>query len=144
MTADPFDLARFVRAQEPAYASVLGELRAGRKTRHWIWFIFPQLADLGRSPTAKHYGIAGADEARAYLAHPVLGPRLDECTRLMLAIDGKPLPQIMAFPDDLKFISSMTLFGAVASDASLYEAALARYCGGQHDRATLALLGDGI
>lgn len=123
------------------YDRVLAELRTGHKASHWIWFIFPQLSALGRSVTAKHYGISGADEARAYLAHRVLGPRLAECVRLMLAIPDKRLAEIMAFPDDLKFISSMTLFGAVAADPSIFDATLARYADGRRDQATLVLLG---
>lgn len=140
MTADPYDLERFVAAQHPVYARVLGELSAGRKSSHWIWFVFPQLAGLGKSPTAKRYGISGADEARAYLAHPLLGPRLDECVRLMLAIEGRSLSQIMDFPDDLKFVSSMTLFAAVAPDPSPFHAALLKYALGRPDQATLRLL----
>ena len=140
MSSDPFDLQRFVDAQAPVYDRVCRELRAGSKQSHWIWYIFPHLKSLGRSATAITYGIADADEARAYLAHPVLGPRLVECTNLMLAVDGKPLSQIMPFPDDLKFISSMTLFAEVAPDPALFLAALAKYANGQRDAATLDLL----
>jgi uncharacterized protein (DUF1810 family) len=103
MTADDrFDLQRFVTAQEPVFETVLAELRAGRKRTHWMWFVFPQLAGLGRSSTARFYGISSIDEARAYLAHPVLGPRLDRCTRIVLASDGPSLHAIFGSPDDLK------------------------------------------
>src|ERR1700709_570898 len=107
---DPFDLNRFVAAQTGVYDVVLGELRAGRKRTHWMWFVFPQLRALGRSPTAHRYGIESLDEARAYLAHPVLGPRIRECARLVAAIDGADVERIMGSPDDLKLRSSMTLF----------------------------------
>jgi uncharacterized protein (DUF1810 family) len=137
---DPFDLARFVAAQAPTYAGVLAELAAGRKRTHWIWYIFPQLRGLGRSDTARRYGLSGRAEAEAYLAHPVLGPRLRACTQSMLDIEGRSLTAIMAFPDDLKFISCMTLFGACAADPALFDAALAKYAGGQPDIATLDLL----
>jgi uncharacterized protein (DUF1810 family) len=139
-TDDPFDLARFVAAQAPTYAGVLAELAAGRKRTHWIWYIFPQLRGLGRSDTARRYGLSGRAEAEAYLAHPVLGPRLRACTQLMLDIEGRSLTAIMAFPDDLKFISCMTLFGACAADPAPFHAALAKYAGGQPDTATLDLL----
>lgn len=108
---DPFDLARFVDAQEPVYETVLRELRAGRKTTHWIWFIFPQAKGLGHSPRAVFYGIDSLDEARAYLAHPVLGPRLKECTELVLSHAGVPLEQILGGVDAMKFLSCMELFG---------------------------------
>ena len=109
---DPFDLRRFVAAQDPVYETVLRELRAGRKTTHWIWFIFPQAKGLGRSPTSEYYGIASLDEARAYLAHPVLGPRLKECADLVLSHAGVPLEDILGALDAMKFRSSMSLFQA--------------------------------
>jgi len=136
----PFDLQRFVDAQSNSYGVAVSELRHGLKVTHWMWYIFPQLRGLGRSPTAWHYGIASLDEARTYLAHPVLGPRLVECTRLVLDA-GKPVSAIFPAPDDLKFRSSVTLF-AEAADASetVFAEALARLCGGVPDEATLRLL----
>ncbi len=117
MTADDrFDLERFVTAQTPVVETVLAELRAGRKRTHWIWFVFPQLAGLGRSSTARFYGITSIDEARAYLAHPVLGPRLDLCTRIVLSSESSSLHAIFGSPDDLKFRSCMTLFSLAADD----------------------------
>ena len=142
MSDDPFDLERFFTAQAPVYARVLDELRAGRKRSHWMWFIFPQLCGLGRSHTALRYGITGRTEAIAYLAHPVLGPRLIECTRLLLAIEGRNAQQILGSPDDLKLRSCMTLFGFV-SDVQDFARALAKYYGGEQDPATLALLAAG-
>lgn len=141
--ADPFDLKRFVSAQDRMFDTVLRELRAGAKRSHWIWFVFPQLRGLGRSPTAITYGIVSCAEARAYLAHPVLGKRLRECTQLMLAVDAKPLSQIMPYPDDLKFVSSMTLFAHVAADPAVFEQALHRFNDGNRDQATLQLIANG-
>jgi len=139
---DPFDLQRFVDAQEPVFATVLEELQDGRKRSHWMWFIFPQLRGLGRSPTAGFYGIASLAEARAYLAHPTLGPRLEKATSAVLAIQGRTLHAIFGSPDDMKFHSSMTLFASAAGEAvPLYREALARCCDGRMDEATLALLG---
>ncbi len=139
---NPFDLERFVSAQEPVFATVLKELQDGRKRSHWMWFTFPQLRGLGRSATAEFYGIASLDEARAYLAHPTLGPRLEKATRAVLAIQGHTLHAIFGSPDDMKFHSSMTLFASAADEAAtLYREALARYCNGRMDEATLALLG---
>lgn len=108
---DPFDLKRFVDAQAPVYETVLRELRAGRKTTHWIWFIFPQAKGLGRSHRSVFYGIASLEEARAYLAHPVLGPRLKECVALVLSHDGVPLEDILGGVDAMKFLSCIELFG---------------------------------
>src|SRR4051812_39696688 len=105
--ADPHDLQRFAAAQEPVFSTALAELRAGRKRTHWMWFIFPQLRGLGRSPTAIYYGIGSLDEARAYLAHPVLGPRLDLCTDAVLGVEGRTLHEIFGSPDNMKFHSSM-------------------------------------
>lgn len=131
----------FVIAQDEVYAAVRAELHAGRKASHWMWFVFPQLAALGRSPTAKYYGIIDLAQARAYLAHPVLGPRLVDCTRLVLAVEGLSAHEIFGSPDDLKFRSSMTLFGRAAPAEPLFAAALAKYYGGIEDAATVALLG---
>jgi uncharacterized protein (DUF1810 family) len=141
VTGDPFDLNRFVTAQAPVYETALGELRAGRKRSHWMWFIFPQLRGLGHSATAQLYGLASLDEARAYLAHPVLEPRLTLCTEAVLAIEGRGLNAIFGSPDDFKFHSSMTLFARVAADTeSPFIKALDRYCEGRMDERTLALL----
>ena len=138
---DGFDLDRFVAAQRQSYEAACAELRAGRKRSHWIWFIFPQMRGLGVSATAQLYGITTLDEARAYLAHPVLGPRLDECMRLVLAIEGRTLHEIFGSPDDLKFRSSMTLFALASPGESSFEAALTQFCDGRKDPATLRLLG---
>lgn len=131
------DLSRFIAAQAGVYDSVLDELRAGRKRSHWIWFIFPQIAGLGRSSTAQRYAIASLDEARAYLAHPLLGARLRECCTLMLAIPGRGIGTILGGPDDLKFRSSMTLFARAAPDEPLFKGCLTRYFDGVPDAATL-------
>jgi uncharacterized protein (DUF1810 family) len=139
--SDPFDLQRFVDAQARVYPSVLDELRAGRKRSHWIWFVFPQVAGLGSSPTAARYAISSLDEARAYLRHDVLGPRLHECTRLVNAVQGRSIGQIFGSPDDLKVRSSMTLFVRATQNNSEFVELLARYYGGEEDQLTLAQLG---
>ena len=138
--ADQFDLQRFVDAQDPIYDTVLAELRSGAKRSHWIWFVFPQLRGLGRSPTAAHYGIASLDEARAYLAHDVLGPRLAECTRLVLAIDGRSVEDIFGWPDNLKVRSSMTLFAHATDDNADFRGVLDKFYGGEEDPATVERL----
>jgi len=138
--ADPFDLQRFVDAQDRVYDTVLSELRGGRKRSHWIWFVFPQLRGLGRSGTAEHYGISSLDEARAYLAHPVLGHRLRECTGLVAAIDGRSVDEIFGWPDNLKVRSSMTLFAHATDDNSGFRAVLDKFYDGEEDPATLELL----
>jgi uncharacterized protein (DUF1810 family) len=140
---DTFDLQRFVDAQDGVYKTVLGELRAGRKRSHWIWFVFPQLRGLGRSATAHHYGIASLEEARGYLAHAVLGPRLRECTRLVAGIEGASAEQIFGRPDDLKVRSSMTLFARASADpdvASDFRAVLDKFYGGEEDPLTVEQL----
>ncbi|WJR76323.1 DUF1810 domain-containing protein [Bradyrhizobium sp. NP1] len=133
---DPFDLQRFVTAQAPVYARVVAELSAGRKQSHWMWFIFPQIAGLGFSAMAQRFAIASRAEAEAYLAHDILGPRLVECTRLVLAVKSRSIHEILGSPDDLKFRSSMTLFGAV-SDNPVFASAIAVYYAGVGDEATL-------
>ena len=138
---DPYDLQRFVDAQAPVYEQALDELRAGRKTSHWMWFVFPQLRGLGHSATARHFGIASLDEARAYLQHPLLGPRLEACTRALIGIDGRSATEILGSPDDLKFRSCMTLFHCAAPENPIFDAALRKYFDGEPDRRTLALLG---
>ena len=136
---DPFDLERFLRAQEPVFRAVLGELAQGRKQTHWMWFVFPQVAGLGFSAMSQRYAISSRAEAKAYLAHPILGPRLIECTRLVLAVQERTINAILGAPDDAKFRSSMTLFGAV-SDEPVFRDALARYFAGKPDGATLEIL----
>jgi uncharacterized protein (DUF1810 family) len=135
------DLERFVDAQAGVYDDVRRELAAGRKQTHWMWFVFPQLRGLGSSAMAHYYGIGSIDEARAYLRHPVLGPRLRECVEAVLAIRGRSLQAIFESPDDLKFRSSMTLFAAAAPQERLFQRALAEYCDGAFDPATMRRLG---
>jgi uncharacterized protein (DUF1810 family) len=137
---DPFDLQRFVDAQAGAYTRVLAELSAGLKQSHWMWFIFPQIAGLGFSAMARRYAISSRAEAADYLAHPLLGPRLGECTRIVLAVQNKTIHAILGSPDDLKFRSSMTLFSAV-SDDPIFDQAIAKFFAGAKDQATLDLLG---
>jgi uncharacterized protein (DUF1810 family) len=137
---DPFDLQRFVDAQAPVYGRVLTELREGRKRSHWMWFVFPQIAGLGSSPMAQRFAIASRAEAAAYLAHPVFGPRLRECTRLVLAVEDRSIHDIFGSPDDMKFHSSMTLFAEVSPDNADFRAALDKYFAGKSDPATLTRL----
>jgi len=137
---DPFELERFVRAQDGVIADVRAELRAGRKASHWMWFVFPQLAGLGRSEMARRYALSGRAEAEAYLAHPVLGVRLRECTALVNAVEGRSIHQIFGSPDDLKFLSCMTLFAAVGPGDAAFAQALDRYFGGVRDAQTVARL----
>ena len=140
--SDSFDLERFLTAQAPVFTTALAELKAGRKRSHWMWFIFPQLRGLGHSSTAMFYGLSSLDEARAYLAHPTLGPRLHLCTEAVLGITDSTLNSIFGSPDDLKFCSSMTLFSHAAGETqSTFRQALDRYCDGRTDGRTLALLG---
>jgi uncharacterized protein (DUF1810 family) len=137
-------MQRFLDAQAGVFDTALIELRAGRKRTHWMWFIFPQLRGLGRSPTAEYYGIDSLDEARAYLAHDVLGPRLIACTEAVLEHDGTPLNEIFGSPDDLKFCSSMTLFARAGGEQNgIFRTAVQRFCGGHADERTIALLGEG-
>ena len=135
-TADPFDLSRFVRAQEGVYEEALAEIRGGRKRSHWIWFIFPQIAGLGVSSTSQHY----ADEAQAYLQHPVLGPRLIECSEALLAVQGRSAHNVFGSPDDMKVRSCATLFELVAPNDSVFSKVLERYYRGERDERTLRLL----
>jgi uncharacterized protein (DUF1810 family) len=138
--SDPFDLQRFVDAQARAYPEVLEELRAGRKRSHWIWFIFPQIAGLGSSPTAARYAISSLDEARAYLRHELLGPRLHECAQLVNAVQGRSIGEIFGSPDDLKVRSSMTLFAHATDDNQDFVELLERYYGGEEDPLTVERL----
>ncbi|MBE9608236.1 DUF1810 domain-containing protein [Chitinilyticum piscinae] len=133
------DLERFVVAQEAYYATALAELRAGKKRSHWMWFVFPQLAGLGRSETARFYALSGREEAQAFLAHPLLGTRLLECTAAVLALPAPDLLQLFGRPDDLKFVSSMTLFAALSPPGSVFGQAL-QHCRACPDARTLALL----
>jgi uncharacterized protein (DUF1810 family) len=137
---DPHDLQRFLAAQDPIYATVVAELRAGRKESHWMWFIFPQLAGLGSSAMAERYAIRDQEEAAAYLAHPILGARLRECAELVLAVQGRTIHEILGAPDDLKLCSCATLFAAVSDEGSVFEWLLAKYYDGAEDERTLELL----
>jgi uncharacterized protein (DUF1810 family) len=137
---DRWNLQRFIDAQQPAYQAVLTELRAGSKQSHWMWFIFPQIAGLGRSAMARTYAISSLEEARAYLHHPVLGARLRECSALAAAVPHRSANQIFGDPDDMKFRSSMTLFAQAAPDEAVFRDCLARYFSDKPDAATLALL----
>jgi uncharacterized protein (DUF1810 family) len=137
---DSFNLQRFVNAQTPVYSQAIAELREGRKRSHWMWFVFPQIAGLGRSETARFFAISRAEEARAYLAHPVLGPRLRECCRLVNAITGRSAHEIFGDPDDLKFHSCLTLFAEVSAEEGEFRAGLQKYFAGRPDRPTLERL----
>jgi uncharacterized protein (DUF1810 family) len=143
MADDPHDLERFVAAQEAGgtYDRAVAELRRGRKVSHWMWFVFPQVAGLGSSSTARAYAVSGLDEARAYLAHPVLGPRLREAAELAAAVQGRTASEVFGYPDDLKLRSSMTLFARAAPQDPVFTAVLDRYFGGDPDPRTLELLG---
>jgi uncharacterized protein (DUF1810 family) len=134
---DPYRLERFLSAQDPMYPQVVSELRARYKTSHWMWFIFPQIRGLGRSPVSIEYAISSRAEALAYLQHPVLGPRLKECTQLVLNVEGRSAEQIFGSPDDMKFRSSMTLFAQVSADDDIFSRALQQYFGGAPDQLTL-------
>ncbi len=141
--ADPFDLRRFADAQDRVYDTVLAELSAGAKRSHWIWFVFPQLRGLGHSATAQRYGISSLDEARAYLAHPTLGPRLRECARLVSQIDDRSAGDIFGSPDDLKVHSSMTLFARATDDNADFRAVLDKFYDGTEDALTVERLARG-
>lgn len=142
MRSDPFDLDRFVMAQAPMYDIALAELIGGRKVTHWMWFIFPQLRGLGRSSMAHRFGIASLDEARAYLGHPVLGPRLRECVAAVVDSGETDLGLIFGSPDDMKFRSSMTLFALAAEEDNDFRRALEKLNAGREDEATVALLAE--
>ena len=138
---DPHGLGRFVLAQDGVYDRALAEVRAGRKRTHWMWFVFPQLAGLGSSPTARQYAIKGLAEAEAYLRHPVLGPRLVECCEAAVGVEGRTAHEVFGSPDDLKLRSCATLFAQVSPAGSVFERVLAKFFDGQPDPATLRLLG---
>lgn len=136
-----YDLERFVKAQEHDYSVALEEIRAGRKRSHWIWYIFPQLEGLGRSHMAEFYGIKDIDEARAYLAHPVLGARLQEISEALMQLESSDPSEVMGgYPDDMKLQSCMTLFAAISEDGSVFHRVLDKFFGGQTDAKTLSLL----
>ena len=137
---DAYNLHRFLGAQGRIYDTVLAELRAGRKSSHWVWFIFPQIAGLGHSAMAQQFAIDSLDEAKSYLQHPVLGPRLRACTQLVLDVNGRSGDEIFPYPDNLKFRSCMTLFMTAATDNSLFKDALLKYFDGKPDQLTLEIL----
>jgi uncharacterized protein (DUF1810 family) len=145
---DPYNLQRFVDAQRPVYERVCRELQQGRKQSHWMWFIFPQIQGLGRSEMAQKFAISSREEAEAYLAHPVLGPRLRECSRIIADLEGRSIEDIFGYPDDRKFRSSMTLFARAAvdkdkdKDKEIFQRCLDKYFRGEPDRLTLAPLPD--
>ncbi|MCO7517120.1 DUF1810 domain-containing protein [Pseudomonas guariconensis] len=139
--SDPYHLARFVEAQDPVIDRVLQELQAGRKASHWMWFVFPQLDGLGRSAMAERYALSGVDEARAYLRHPVLGPRLEACVNALMQHCDKSARQILGSPDDLKLRSCLTLFAQVDPSNPLFQLALVQFYQGEPDALTLGLLG---
>jgi uncharacterized protein (DUF1810 family) len=138
--SDPYDLQRFVDAQNPVYEKVCSELRDGRKKTHWMWFVFPQIEGLGSSPMARNFAISSLAEAAAYLEHPILGPRLVECTGLVNLVEGRPIEQVFGYPDDLKLRSSMTLFAHATPENGVFIDALKKYFSGQFDPATLTRL----
>lgn len=139
-----YNLHRFLDAQERVYDTVLAELLVGRKSSHWIWFIFPQIAGLGRSATAEQFAIGSLDEAKAYLQHPTLGPRLRACTQLVLDVNGRSAEEIFGYPDHLKFRSCMTLFLTAGTDNTIFKDALLKYFDCKPDQLTLDLLSKGI
>jgi uncharacterized protein (DUF1810 family) len=139
MASDPYNLTRFVQA-EADYDQALAEIRAGRKRSHWMWYVFPQFDGLGMSPTSKHYAIKSVEEARAYLAHSILGPRLIECAQAALQIEGRSALEVFGSPDDMKLRSSATLFGAVSPDGSVFQRLIDKYFAGNQDVRTIELM----
>ncbi len=137
---DPYNLQRFVDAQSPVFERVISELRQGRKRGHWMWFIFPQISGLGHSAMAARFAISSRQEAEAYLDHPILGPRLRECIRLLTLVEGRTIQEILGYPDDLKFRSSLTLFARVTPDDRIFQDALDKFYGGGYDAMTLERL----
>jgi uncharacterized protein (DUF1810 family) len=138
---DPYDLNRFVLAQDGVYPQALTEIRSGRKRSHWMWYIFPQYEGLGSSPTAQRYAIRSLEEAEAYLEHPVLGPRLVESAEAVLAIEGREASDVFGFPDDMKLHSCATLFAHASPPGSVFERLIGKYFGGERDANTVHLLG---
>ena len=139
MVHDAFNLKRFVDAQEPVFDEALRELARGNKRTHWMWFVFPQLAELGRSGMARHFGIRSLEEARGYLHHPVLGPRLRQCCETLLQVEGRNVHEIFGSPDDIKFRSCLTLFELAAPQEPLFARCIDKYCGGERDPLTSSL-----
>ncbi|MDY6803457.1 MAG: DUF1810 domain-containing protein [Cyanobacteriota bacterium] len=137
---DPFDLNRFLKAQEITYSKAIAELKSGRKRSHWMWYIFPQIDGLAKSTTSKRYAIKSREEAKEYLKHPVLGARLTECAEAVVAVEGRSISQIFGYPDDLKLKSSMTLFASLVETPSVFERILDKYFQGERDAKTLHLL----
>jgi uncharacterized protein (DUF1810 family) len=137
---DGFDLARFVEAQRGAYEQACAELRRGRKMGHWMWFVFPQMAGLGMSAMSGRYAIGSLEEAKAYLAHAVLGARLREISEIVLGIEGRTVEEIFGWPDDVKLRSSMTLFAAASGDEAVFVGVLEKYFGGERDAKTVEML----
>jgi uncharacterized protein (DUF1810 family) len=144
LAGDPYNLHRFIEAQNSVYEHVCADLRQGSKRGHWMWFIFPQIEGLGHSELARRYAISSLDEARAYLNDPLLGARLRECAKLVVQTQGKTIHEILGYPDDMKFRSSMTLFARAASDNEVFEEALRKYFGGEYDPLTLKRLTDAV
>jgi uncharacterized protein (DUF1810 family) len=140
MNSNDFNLHRFVKAQEHEYEPVLDELRSGRKRGHWIWYIFPQIQGLGQSKMSSRYAISNLSEAKGYLNHPILGPRLRECTEIVVGLTGRSIEQIFPYPDNLKFRSCMTLFAELPADPSIFKKALDVYFQGEPDALTLDIL----
>ena len=140
MQSDEFDLGRFLHAQASVYDRALAELESGQKRTHWMWFIFPQIEGLGHSSTSHYYGIKSEEEARQYLNHPVLGARLVECAKTLLAVDGRSASAVFGFPDDIKLKSSLTLFAAVAPPEAPFAQVLQKYFAGERDEKTIELL----
>ena len=134
---DPFMLERFLDAQNPVYDRVCAELQQGFKRSHWMWFIFPQIEGLGHSPMARKFAISSLEEAKAYLRHPILGSRLIHCTKLVSQTEGRTINEILGYPDDLKFRSSITLFAHATPDNQVFEDALQKYFEGQYDPLSL-------
>jgi len=139
--SDPYDLNRFVQAQKADYDEALLEIKRGRKSSHWMWYIFPQFDGLGFSATSRHYSIKSVAEAAAYLVHPILGPRLKECAEAALCVEGRSAHEIFGSPDDMKLRSCATLFAHVSPPGSVFHQVLDKYFQGRHDRKTLELLG---
>ena len=142
-SADPYNLSRFVNAQEDDYEQALSELRDGQKRSHWIWYTFPQIDGLAFSSTSKRYAIKSVEEARAYLDHPILGPRLLECAGALLRVEGRSATEVLGSPDDMKLRSCATLFASVLPAGSVFDRLLEKYYRGERDSKTLQLLGIG-
>jgi uncharacterized protein (DUF1810 family) len=140
---DPYNLGRFLQAQEDDFKQALSEIKSGKKRTHWMWYIFPQFDGLGFSSTAKHYSVKSIEEASAYLEDPVLGPRLLECAEAVISVEGRSASEIFGYPDDLKLKSCATLFACVSPPGSVFERLLEKYYGSQRDEKTLRLLGIG-